>query len=345
MTELVELHKKLMSCKFPEDLFGDLPGDHSQQFRLQKNIFRSFVKVCSPATNGDKETARIANEALTIVIELNKIAKDRIIAGTYGERTTDFATIITKNHTYKVLSHLAVGDYSNVYLAETDDELVCIKVMEKNPKLLKNEIDALKKLNHASMLKLVDGFTTNKGKSAIVTKLVEGKDFNEAVQSYPEGFPEEYTLGIADRLLGWCSYIHQEKFLNGNLEPSNIIINPSNHNVTPIDYIFSVRNFSRKKKYVGCNNFSAPEVTKKGTNPSTISDIYSIGKCILFLLSGGTFKRYDHNDLEIWRFFERFIQPDPDLRVDDVHRLWFELDKFRSMKFGPQTFKPWKIGD
>ena len=350
---LKEFYNTICHCNVPEDIFGVIHGaTEKEKLEMLKRTFRSLIKAFPVIAYVDKTEEYHRNEVLRIINTFREEAVKKIKDRTYGDRKTDKNTnvisiIKTKRYVFNIHSHLASGDFSNVYYAKFIGaggriEEAAIKVVNQSDNdLLDNEVKVLNQLSHLSLPTLVDTFKTRDRKKYIVMKYIDGFDLVSIREKYINGVPEEHVLWMFDRLLNVIGYIHHNGIIHGNLEPSNILVVPRNHNVIPIDFVFSVLKYDKGRKYKGRNNFSAPEVSKQ-EDAHPVSDMYSIGKCILYLLGGNvqkkTFSNKNKINVKIKRFLKPFLIEDRNERADDAWKWLQKLIVLRRELFDKRRF-------
>lgn len=359
---LEEFYKTICRCSVSEDVFGVIHGiTEEDKLEVLKNSFRSLIKAFPVIISADKTEDYYRNEVLRIINMFREEAIEKIKKNKYGNRklkntspTSMPTTIIkTKRYAFNIYSHLAIGDFSDVYYAKfvgasgrTEEAAIKIATDQNNNDLLDNEVKVFNKLSHLSLPVLVDTFKTEDRCKCIVTRYINGYDLNTIMSRdwYKSGVPEEHVLWMFDRLLNVIGYMHHNGIVHGNLELSNILVVPRNHNVIPLDLVFSILDYEKGLRYKGRNDLSAPEVSKSSTaHPA--SDMYSIGKCILYLL-GGDIKRKTFPsgvDKRIKKFLKNFLEEDLSKRADDAWKWLHMLIKLRTELFGKRRFTYFKM--
>jgi serine/threonine protein kinase len=340
--------KALNMSKRPEEIFGIIKeGEVDERLAEVKHVYRSLVMAYHPDIQLEDDKSA-ATEILKILNIFYSEAKDRIKKEIYGEAETGFkgestATIITSNNEYRVYDNISDSDYSNTYTAEYDSpkgiEKVIIKIANEQPKFLKNEIKVLTSLDHFLLPTLVETFKYDDGSPSIVYKYEEAYNLLEILEKYPNGVKPYHACWIMHRLLDVTGYLQTKDILNTNIQPSNILITPSNHKATLIDFKYAI-NYKRGLVYNCVHDYSSPEVRNNFKTSHPGIDIYSIGKIGLFLL-GGKEKpyRYPANvHKKIREFVELLMKYDPDLRPYDSWKMWHELEIVRTHVFGEHEF-------
>lgn len=354
---LEEFYQTICQCSVPEDVFGILHGSNKPlKITALKHTFRTLVKAFPVLTVTNPDETYKRNEVLRLITGFRDAAMRKIESGTYGDRkktesVEPTSTLKTKRYLYNIYSHIAKGDFSNVYRATFTsasgrEAEAAVKIINKysDSDLITVEAETLNKLKHQSLPVLIDVFRTRERKKGLVTSLIKGFDFETIRLQYSDGVPIEHVLWILERLLSVLGYIHSKGVLHGNLEPSNIMVVPNIHNVIPLDFVFSVLDYDKGNKYKGRNEYSAPEVSKdREAHP--VSDMYALGKCILFLLGGDPMRKTFPKKLDrrVKDFLKVFMYETPNKRADDAWRWLRKLIKLRTELYGKRRFVHFKM--
>ncbi len=352
LNEITEFHSRVSQMNSPEELFGELKGDSkNEKIHSLNEIYKDLIKKFHPDkfANAEAYTRYLTGEISGILNELNSQAKKKIEREIYGKeialsKNEVSFEIKTKLRTYIIFEHFMEADYANLYRGEFYNkqamaEKICVKIIrdKADNDLLRNEIQILKSIQHKSLPVYIDEFRTTEGELGLIERFIEGFDFISIKEKYPKGLPEEHACWILERLLSVLGYLHYNKIIHGNIEPGNIIVRPEDHNVFLIDFLFAIPNANNTSETYGCFNesYSAPEVEVK-KKPIPASDIYSLGKSILFLLGGNVDKnKFPRSvDKRISKFLLEFLEPSPLKRAKDAWALWHRLSNLREEVFG-----------
>lgn len=345
---------KIKDAKSPEDIFGKITGmDSNTQL---KKIYHSILTEVHPDRYPDNQQKSKATQATITLIAYYKQAQESMQNGAYGTNVKkpvkDEIKFSVNGYEYVISDKIIEGDFCNVYFGErTKDgqlEKICLKVAndEQDRQLLINEYDLLKKLNHQSIPTALDSFELDGKRANIIKRIENSYDLLALREHFPNGFPQEHTVWIFDRLLSVLGYIHKSLIIHGSIEPGNIIITPHNHNGLLIDYLLAVPDADQKDaKYIGVNNYSAPEIGHSA-KPHPSSDMFSLGKSMLFLL-GGDLNRLElpkGTDPRLARFIQGFLELKPEIRTNDAWKAWHELKELRNKIYGaPSQFLELKL--
>ena len=255
------------------------------------------------------------------------------------------------NVEYGISNKYKDDNFCRVYSGErkTDNgiESIHLKVAKEisDNYLLKNESRVLKKISHKSIPLLVDTFTINDGYEANVIRTISRSySINEIKEVYPDGVNQEHAVWMMDRLLSVIGYLHTNNIIHGGIEPSNILITPHNHNAILIDYVFAIDDANKPgKKYLGLNDFSAPEIGKS-SKPHPVTDMYSLGKTIEYIMTDKNGEYQNDVDEKLKNYLSCFTQKEPKYRVKDAWKQWLRLKELRVDLFGSRNqFLPFSV--
>ncbi len=303
--ELEYALRMLRGAQCLEDIFGASPDPE----QIQRN-YRMLVKSIHPDLHGDAspEERREAEDGFKLLAEYYEKAQKSLEAGMYGRKipldsqtgTLFSLTVDSVQYTAQLL--LALGEVSKVFagFAQREDgsrEQVIIKLstgdsfseIRANNILLRREAEALKALrqgsddpNLAHLPRHLAQFQTGDRALANIQSFCPGYDFYDIRDNanHLDGVEARHLFWILSRCLTTLGYVHRKGYIHGNLEPSHIIVNPPNHNVCIIDWCYALREL---ESFRACTEgYSAPEV-ENGQPPTPSSDIYSLGKSVIFL--------------------------------------------------------------
>jgi serine/threonine protein kinase len=249
--------------------------------------------------------------------------------------------------------------YEGFFIENNKEIGVILKIIRSDADrdLANNEIRTLKKLfaeedpNQIHLATLLDQFQTKDKKYGIIVKKFAGYNLNQIRQNplYQNGVPDYHVSWILCRILEAVGFAHSKGIIHCNIEPEHILIKPEDletdhrddHNVCLIDWSYASTNNSCFKSIN--DDYSAPEVFRK-EKPLTASDLYSVGKCMVYLLNGNLENNSIPGNVEpnFKRFIENFLINSPIQRARnawDMARKLYELRKelgwnvYRKFKF------------
>jgi len=343
--------EKILKIIDPKDLFGGILYQGKKEII---SCYRSFLFIlhpdkCNPMTSKEQELSNEAFRHLTELKDLVLFCLDNNIPFKRMDKNESIFKINDK--TYHILKHMIEGDFSNIYLCDREYHTgakikVCMKVSKDSNDLILHEKEMLihiqKNLNPLSFPVYLDHFKFSDDSLANVTKYIEGFDFCTLQNFYTEGISVSNAVWILERILSACGNLHSKLIIHGLIEPSNLIVTHYNHNVTIIDFCGAIQDAnSNDAKYSLLNDFSAPEITKD-LSPHPRTDLFSIGKSMIYLLSGNNENNYQKNIKDYPDFdslIQKMVESNPKKRSDDCFQEWEKLEKIRTKYFGPDRFR------
>lgn len=290
----------------------------------------------------------MGNEPITtkLVLEAAEIAKTR----SGFDHTADFC-ITTKRAKYFFDQTFIEGDMSRIFFGYEDNDEKTEVVLKLIGDISDNDLgqNEIKTLNHlfaeetAPQLKhlprLLDQFIDVKtGQLGLIMTQFEGYDLRTVRKHrlYENGISDQHMAWIWCRLLSVLGYAHKKGIIHGNVEPSHILIQPRNHNLCLIDWTGSIFNDGFK---IFNEDFSAPEVAEKQI-PTPAADLYSSGKCMLYLLGGDLKTNSIPNsvDVRMRQFLNYFLLPSPLQRAQDAWESYAQLENLRTEIWSEERF-------
>lgn len=203
---------------------------------------------------------------------------------------------------FRIKELLGEGGQGDVYLA-SDTKIagrpVAIKILKEQGLLTKEafetaeyqfrqEVSLLGLLNHPSIPKIYEAEVEN-GLPYMVMEYIEGKSLQQMLEDYGS-CPLGYACQIVLSLCNVLGYLHNQQppIIFRDLKPSNIMMGVDGK-IYLID--FGIARFfkpgqSRDTVAMGTKGFSAPELLHDESQTSPVSDIYSLGATMHFLISG-----------------------------------------------------------
>jgi serine/threonine protein kinase len=236
---------------------------------------------------------------------------------------------------YKVITHIASGGMSEVYLVEDIHDtgrLRAVKVVKKGNKLASKLIDEtliLIQLNHPNIPKMIDFFSST-DYIYLVMEYAEGTVLSDYLKSNDHQISIDQVINIGIQLCDILTYLHHrsEPIIYRDIKPGNIILGYDG-NVRLIDFgisrIFQIGKMEDTVK-IGTVGFAAPEqFEKKQTDERT--DLFSLGSLLYYMLSGGKYvyvvqKPISHfvkrlpTSLE--KCINQLVELEPDRRIQDA---------------------------
>jgi len=186
---------------------------------------------------------------------------------------------------------VGAGGFSTVYKARSIDpqpeydSIIAVKVL--HPRRLERyqirrfvrEVKIAKKLKHQNIVKVYD-LKKQAGNYFIFMEFLDS-DLLKCIRNKRGIFTLSNIKEVILRAAKGLAYIHKNRIIHKDINPTNILLNFSLDKVKMTDFGLSRRNFlfNKEKKEGGTLYYLAPEILK-GEKASIKSDIYSFGKTI-----------------------------------------------------------------
>lgn len=202
---------------------------------------------------------------------------------------------------WKIVGDLGKGGQSDVFRATDESgalqgEFALKRV--RNPKRFMRfaaEVNAIKQLNHPSIIELIDHSALdaepdNLMKQFIVMPIASGGDLLARAEIYKDSL--DSTLIVAKQLASALLVAHSSGIIHRDVKPQNVLFKSVGHDAILTDFgicIISDRpRATETDEVVGPWAFMAPELEGGGhLEVSPAADVYSLGKVIYFMISGG----------------------------------------------------------
>ncbi len=206
---------------------------------------------------------------------------------------------------YKLICKLGTGGFGVVWQAEQEKPLrrtVAVKVLKAgmdSAEVLARfdaEKQALARMDHPHIAKVLDAGMTESGRSYFAMELVEGCSVTQ--------FCEKNALSTHDRLklfIDVCAAVnhaHQKGVIHRDLKPTNVLVSreTSGPIVKVIDFgiakaiegdLTDQTLFTRAEQWIGTPTYMSPEQLGMGSiDLDTRSDIYALGVILYELITG-----------------------------------------------------------
>ncbi|CAP54905.1 serine/threonine-protein kinase [Gluconacetobacter diazotrophicus] len=212
-----------------------------------------------------------------------------MVAQVYGER-------------WKLVCSVGQGGQGDVF------KVIDIRHPEAGPYALKRvrnpkrrqrfeaEVAAIEQLHHPNIIRLIDhsalGTTDcDDAKQFLVMPLARGGDLASRVKVYKDSL--DGAVAVALPLASALSAAHAKGIVHRDVKPGNVIFADEGNDPWLTDFgICLIRNTERATathEVAGPWAFMAPEVEHGGQlNVTAAADVYSLGKLLYFMVSGGT---------------------------------------------------------
>ncbi|MBS3680351.1 serine/threonine protein kinase [Ornithinibacillus massiliensis] len=198
---------------------------------------------------------------------------------------------------YRVVTHIASGGMSEVYLVEDihdSQQQWAMKIVNKESKLSKKIVDETKilsELDHPNISKMIDFFTSEKY-IFLVMEYAEGTVLSEFLLEKQFDLPINKVIEIGIQISDILHYLHTRSIpiIYRDIKPGNIILS-NNGSIKLIDFGISRKYQDDKMKdtlKIGTVGFAAPEQFEQKQSDFR-TDLFSLGALLYFILSKGKY--------------------------------------------------------
>lgn len=265
-------------------------------------------------------------------------------------------TVTTPSGSYRVQRIMAQGDLAMLYRGvgiqgphEGQPVTVKVAMQREDNDFLMEEARIVRTLQGCDgpqrkhLPILLDQFMAPSGQAGSIFAYLDGYDLDTVRERYPSGLNAEHVAWVLARALSALGFAHQQGIIHANIEPAHLLLRPADHNVFLIDWTYSVVAPEKTGQGFRAHNpdFSPPEVMARKL-PLPSSDLYSLGKTMVYLLGGDV--RLGTIPPQVDERFARFVQfltrDSPRQRAQDAWETAAQLQSLRTEVFGPSRFLP-----
>jgi len=213
------------------------------------------------------------------------------------------------NDLYRVGKQLGEGAFSTVKdgTHKQSNETYAVKIVTKSKltkedeDALKDEIDVLRTLQHAHIIRLYDVFDENTYYYLITEKMSGGELFDRIVQkSY---YNEKEARDVSKILFEAIGYCHSHRIAHRDLKPENLLLfsehNDSDIKIADFGFAKKVKTENSLTTQCGTPGYVAPEILE-GVPYDTKADMWSLG-VIVYILLGGYPPFIEQNQRDLFR--------------------------------------------
>ena len=199
----------------------------------------------------------------------------------------------------------------------TDRKLYVLKRLKNRNRLdrFQSEIEALKKLSHSGILRIIETFP---GEPIYVAEYCESGDLTKADLSSTTLIAK---LRLFREICDAMAAAHRTGIIHRDLKPQNILVRRDGSMVVGdfgicID-LSDVERKTETSEAMGPRYYMAPELEDgRDPHPKPSSDCYSLGKLLYFMIAGRIFARERHKDASY-----ELRQPDSDPYLNFVYEI------------------------
>jgi len=164
------------------------------------------------------------------------------------------------------------------------------------------EIEACKRLEHPNILRIIDADADPKGRPFLVTEYCPRGSLVD--KHPPVGTPVLEVFEIFRQICGAVAYAHDHGVVHRDIKPENILLREDG---TPVLGDFGIcfidddgTRITMTEEVAGSRFYCAPELREGRLEDgvrSAAADVYSLGKVLYWMLSGGvSFDREEHRN-------------------------------------------------
>lgn len=325
---------------------------------LVTTLYQDVLAICDKNLYPDSiDKLRIAEELTHQIQVFYQRAMEKFDTNTWQVFTRESGVFSLKTPTrrYDFPRHLVDGDIASIYAGYCADGdgapgQVVLKKSQKaeDNVFLDREITALRLLHTSAtpynkhIPYLLDTVDLSGQYRSTILRYFDGYDLPTIRSKFPNGLEQKHVVWIMLRVLRCLGFVHNKGIIHGNIQPAHIMVRPHDHNVLLVDWCYSmVLSSERENKFsVVSEIYSPPEAQNQG-NPSPATDIYSLGKTMMYLLGGDP----EHNtfptqvDDRLKRFLLFCVYPSSLGRPQDAWELHEQLQNLRKYLFGEHKFE------
>lgn len=149
------------------------------------------------------------------------------------------------------------------------------------------EIDLMDKFDHPAIVKMIASFDWNES-LYIVMEYIEGVTLDKYVKSKGR-LTEEEAVNILLKILDALGHTHTSNIVHRDIKPSNIMVRDAKQKVCLLDFgiakDLNSKGLTTGYQTIGTDGYMSPEQAE-GYNINHLSDIYSLGCLLYFMLTG-----------------------------------------------------------
>ena len=250
---------------------------------------------------------------------------------------------------FKVRGLLGEGAFGRTYVGDHAvlGFPVCIKEektgQEPYVTMFREEATLLAKVRHFGLPTLLDYMEDVPGcGNLMVMTHIAGVPLGKDVEKNGP-LTDEHLFWVVDRILAPIGYLHAKwNMVHCDLKPDNVIVDYPIHEATVVDLGMATLKPDELTTAKGGTPGYLPPEFELGYPPLPASDVYSVGKILIFLATGSDelVQRSEcpaDMDPRLRNLIGKMIQRDPRRRPDDADGLRDEFHELRHRLFGRTT--------
>ncbi len=199
---------------------------------------------------------------------------------------------------YRIQASIGRGGFGEVFKAVREDsgETYALKILHtpathrRAHERFRREIDALTKLSHQGLVKVIDRGSTPDGRLYMVMELLRGKTVRGIVEDRGP-LPLDEVAPIIRSVLATLEEVHAAGYVHRDLSPANVM-KLDDGRVKVLDFGVALptesesTRLTRAGDVVGTLRFLSPEQLQNPEIVGAPTDIYSVGLLAIYMLDG-----------------------------------------------------------
>jgi len=188
---------------------------------------------------------------------------------------------------------LGKGSFSVVKAAfnVVTQERAAAKIIDlmKNKDVFTQEVNALTRINHTHIVKLLHTQTNAEGKGVIFLEHISWPSLQSYLQQY-RTLPLDIALQVFAQLVDALDHLHKNNVSHSDLKPENLAYDSSSRTVKLFDFGLSQTPDPSElsTSFVGSPLYMAPEVLLRESYNPFAADVWSLGVVLIEMLTGHT---------------------------------------------------------
>lgn len=270
------LRRKPMRKRFPT-----APSEMLRQSAFSPCTSLALAPVEAPSPSGLKARRAMGKEkgalaSLRVQIPVKKTVFDAA----------------TRLDGYDVLENLGEGSVGLVRrgIRHVDRKQVALKFTgahdEEHIHIVEQEFEVLRSIDHPNIVKAIEYFKHG-DRMVLVIDFFNGSELDLAVKKAPQGhFSEAVAWPLFLKLVDAVGYLHRRRIVHRDIKPQNILVCEDLVDLRLVDFNTAhCYEEGEALTLTGTLLYAAPEVLQ-GSSLSEATDVWSVGLCFFFMLSG-----------------------------------------------------------
>ncbi|CAE8622828.1 unnamed protein product, partial [Polarella glacialis] len=202
-------------------------------------------------------------------------------------------------------SQLGQGSFGAVFVGRLHGSVVAIKASSKLDKVASvqsfcEELRVLRHIRHPDIVNFYGAcIDPDRMDLLLVFELVKGLNLSQVINHTSNLLTAKIRREMLLSICRAFRYLHQQQpvIVHGDLKPDNVLVETKTCQVKLADFGLSRLMTPMSRAMGGTMRWCAPEVLLAATAPSPSSDIFSIGRCAFFVITGLTPLTGMHRDM------------------------------------------------